>query len=79
MNQLLRMDIFQVEDNEDFSFLMVKAIEQIDKTLSLKVVDNGLTALEILKHCEKEGTRPGIILLDLNLPGLSGLDLLREV
>lgn len=79
MNQLDKVDIFLVEDNEDFSYLIEKAIDHIDKELSLKIVDNGLTALEVLMHYEQEGTRPRIILLDLNLPGLSGLDLLREI
>ncbi len=79
MNRLDKVDIFIVEDNEDFSFLIEKAIDHIDKELSLKIVDNGLTALEVLKHYDQEGTRPRIILLDLNLPGLSGLDLLREI
>ncbi len=79
MNQLNKVDIFLVEDNEDFSFLIEKAIDHIDKDLSLKVVDNGFSALEVLKHYDQEGTRPRIILLDLNLPGLSGLDLLREI
>ena len=79
MNQLNKVDIFLVEDNEDFSFLIEKAIDHIDKDLSLKVVDNGFSALEVLKHYNQEGTRPRIILLDLNLPGLSGLYLLREI
>jgi len=79
MNLLNKVDIFIVEDNEDFSFFIEKAIEHIDSELSIKIVDNGLTALEVLKHFDHEGTRPRIILLDLNLPGLSGLDLLREI
>ena len=74
-----KVDIFLVEDNEDFSFLIEKAIDHINKDLSIKIVDNGLTALEVLKHYDQESTRPRIILLDLNLPGLSGLDLLREI
>lgn len=73
------MDIFLVEDNEDFSFLIEKAIEHVDKGYSLKIVDDGLTALKVLQQYEHENTRPRIILLDLNLPGLSGLDLLREI
>jgi DNA-binding response OmpR family regulator len=73
------VDIFFVEDNEDFSFLIEKAIDHIDKNLSIKIVDNGLDALALLKHYDHEGIRPRIILLDLNLPGLSGLDLLREI
>jgi len=74
-----RLDIFAVEDNEDFSFLITRAINQIDKTLSIKIVDDGLTALKVLKTYDQESSRPRIILLDLNLPGLSGLDLLREI
>jgi CheY-like chemotaxis protein len=79
MMRLNKVDIFIVEDNEDFSFLIEKAIDHIDKDLSIKIVDNGLNALEVLKHFEQEDTRPRIILLDLNLPGLSGLDLLGKI
>ncbi len=79
MTRLNKVDIFLVEDNEDFSFLIEKAIDYIDKGLSIKIVDNGLSALEVLKHFDQEGIRPRIILLDLNLPGLSGLDLLIEI
>jgi len=79
MIRLDKADIFLVEDNEDFSFLIEKAIHHIDKDLVLKIVDNGLGALEVLKGCSHDGIRPRIILLDLNLPGLSGLDLLREI
>lgn len=79
MNRLNKVDIFLVEDNEDFSFLIEKAIDHIDKDLSIKIVDNGLNALEVLKHLDQEGIKPRIILLDLNLPGLSGLDLLVKI
>ena len=79
MNRLNKVDIFLVEDNEDFSFLIAKAIDYIDKDLNLKIVDNGLTALKFLKRFSQEGIIPRIILLDLNLPGLSGLDLLVEI
>ena len=74
-----KLDIFIVEDNEDFSFLIEKAIDCINKDLSLKIVDNGLSALESLKRFGQEGIIPRIIMLDLNLPGLSGLDLLVEI
>jgi CheY-like chemotaxis protein len=79
MNRFNKVDIFFVEDNEDFSFLIEKAIDYIDKDLSIKIVDIGLNALEVLTHFDQEGIRPRIILLDLNLPGLSGLDLLVKL
>ena len=49
MSPLHKMDISLVEDNEDLSFLIEKAIDQIDKGFSLKIIDNGLTAHEVLQ------------------------------
>lgn len=50
MSPLHKMDISLVEDNEDLSFLIEKAIDQIDKGISLKIIDNGLTAHEVLQQ-----------------------------
>ena len=64
MSPLHKMDISLVEDNEDLSFLIEKAIDQIDKGFSLKIIDNGLTAHEVLQQYNYENTRPRIILLN---------------
>ncbi len=63
MSPLHKMDISLVADNENFSFLIEKAIDQIDKGFSLKIIDNGLTALKLLQQYNSENTRPSIILL----------------
>lgn len=76
---MAKVDIFIVEDNEDFSFIMEKATYYIDRELKLESAANGMIALQTLKKYECDGTIPKIILLDLNLPGLSGLDLLKEI
>jgi CheY-like chemotaxis protein len=75
------VDILLIEDNEDH-------VELIRQTLEDKRVANSIVHFEegekALSYLKKEGpyahaTIPGVILLDLNLPGMSGLDLLQKI
>jgi len=72
-------DIFYVEDNEDFVDVVERAIGQIDETTILRTIDDGALALNTLEKLAEDKTKPKLILIDLNLPGLSGLDLLRRI
>lgn len=72
-------DIFYVEDDTDFAFLMENAVQEVSNGLSIKIVENGKDALENLKQLTDAKIKPRIILLDLNLPGLSGLDLVKRI
>jgi CheY-like chemotaxis protein len=72
-------DIFYVEDDTDFAFLMENAVQEVSNGLSIKIVENGKDALDVLKQLTDAKTKPRVILLDLNLPGLSGLDLVKRI
>lgn len=72
-------DIFYVEDNEDFVDVVERAIGQIDGTTVLRTIDDGALALNTLEKLAEDKAKPKLILIDLNLPGLSGLDLLRRI
>jgi CheY-like chemotaxis protein len=72
-------DIFYVEDDEDFAFIMQHAVKEVKEGLSVKIIDNGRDALEQLKQLTDARVKPKLILLDLNLPGLSGLDLVKRI
>lgn len=72
-------DIFYVEDDTDFAFLMENAVQEVNEGLSIKIVDNGKDALESLRQLTEAKIKPKVILLDLNLPGLSGLDLVKRI
>ena len=72
-------DIFFVEDDDDFAFIMEHAVKEVDKQLQLDIIPNGKEALRKLKDMADLGTKPKLILLDFNLPGLSGLDILKDV
>jgi len=72
-------DIFYVEDDTDYAFFMQNAVQEVKETLNLSIVEDGKEALKKLQAFADTKTKPKLILLDLNLPGLSGLDLLKFI
>ena len=72
-------DIFYVEDDTDYAFFMESALREVKDTLNLTIVEDGMKALIKLKSFAESKTKPKLILLDLNLPGFSGLDLLKFI
>ena len=72
-------DIFYVEDDTDFAFIMENAVQEVSNGLSIKIIENGKDALIALNELTDAKIKPRLILLDLNLPGLSGLDLVKKI
>jgi two-component system, chemotaxis family, chemotaxis protein CheY len=52
------------------------ALEGMGRKINLYHVTDGKSALEKLRH---GGWLPSLVLLDLNMPGMSGIDVLREM
>ena len=69
-------NVLLVEDNEDDVFLTKKALRDSKVLINLDVVYDGEECLELLKTKE---SLPDLILLDINLPKLNGLELLKIV
>lgn len=72
-------DIFYVEDDQDYAFILEHAVREVKGDLTLNIVEDGRNAILKLEQYAQDRHRPGIILLDLNLPGLSGLDILKRI
>jgi len=72
-------DIFYVEDDTDFAFIMENAVQEVGNGLSIKIIENGKDALIALNVLAEAKIKPRLILLDLNLPGLSGHDLVKRI
>ncbi len=76
--------ILLVEDNPDDELLTLRALKKNNIGNNLVVVRDGAEALDFL-HCKGAYTNrdlndlPQIILLDLNLPKIGGLDVLRNI
>lgn len=74
--------ILLVEDNEDDILLTKRALAQQEFSARLVIARDGAEALQILHHgpSAEEGhlrQLPQLVLLDINLPKLSGLEVLQ--
>ncbi|MEP0788785.1 response regulator [Funiculus sociatus GB2-C1] len=75
------MEILLVEDNEGDIRLTKEAFRESMVWNHMNVVRDGAEALAFLRREGKytNAIRPGIILLDLNLPKRSGIEVLEEI
>ncbi len=77
MSEELR--IFLAEDNPADAFLIKQALSSANLRFKLDRVEDGESALRALEKAEREKAPLSLILLDLNLPKISGHDLLARV
>jgi CheY-like chemotaxis protein len=75
------VDILLVDDSPAERFLTQAALEEALITNSVCAVDSGVDALAFLRKTGKYvgAKRPNLILLDLNMPGMDGREVLREI
>lgn len=75
------IDILLVEDDPDDAFLTAEALKDGRIRNKLHVVTDGAEALDFLRRrgAHADAPRPGLVLLDLNLPKISGHDVLRAI
>jgi DNA-binding response OmpR family regulator len=66
-----------VEDDENDVALITMVMERIGMDAELVVRMDGRSALEYLH--DPAGPRPDLVLLDINLPDISGLDVLESI
>jgi CheY-like chemotaxis protein len=75
------IDVLLVEDDEGDVLMTREAFEHHKLRNTLHVVSDGVEALEFLRREGRYGDapRPGLILLDLNLPRKDGRQVLEEI
>lgn len=75
------VDILLVEDSPSDAMMTREALASSRVLNRLHVVDDGVEAIEFLRRQGKyaRSPRPGLILLDLNLPRKGGIEVLKEI
>lgn len=71
--------ILLVEDNPLDADLIQRALHKVEAGIRLEIAADGEEALAYLERWEKGSPLPVVILLDLKLPKISGLDVLRRL
>ena len=72
----LKGPIILVEDDEDDQYLINKILEELKVPNVLHLHQNGLEALNYLKTTQE---KPLLILCDVNMPIMNGLELRKEI
>ncbi len=75
--------ILLVEDNEDDVDLILHAFKKTNLANDVVVAHDGQEALDFLqrkgKHAKRADVNPGLVLLDLKLPKVEGLEVLKQI
>ena len=69
--------ILLVEDNADDEHLALRALRKWDQQIEIEVVRDGQEALERILNADL--SLPNVVLLDINLPKISGISVLTQV
>ena len=75
------IDVLLVEDNPDHVELILKALRDNNVLNEVHVATDGEEALEFLYQRGEhvDAPRPGLILLDIKLPKVDGIEVLRQI
>jgi CheY-like chemotaxis protein len=73
--------VLLVEDDPDHAELVRRGLEDYGSRIAITRVEDGEAALDYLRQRAPRNTpgRPHLILLDLRLPKIDGLEVLREI
>ena len=75
------VDILLIEDNADHVELILKALQDNNVLNEVHVVASGEEAMDFLyqRGAYVDKAQPGLILLDIKLPGMDGIEFLRRI
>lgn len=71
--------ILLVDDSPSDQVMIERAFEDSEFSCTLSIANNGQAALDFLLLAKKEKRLPSLLLLDINMPVMDGLETLRSI
>jgi DNA-binding response OmpR family regulator len=71
--------VLYIEDNEDYVEFMERSLKKVNSNLALDVISDGKKAYDFFENLTEKDSLPKLILLDIKLPGRSGIEVLSAI
>ena len=72
-------NILLAEDNQDDRFLTKLALKETNINANIIEARNGEIALNLINKLKDEKSLPDLIIMDINLPAINGLEILKQI
>lgn len=81
MNDTRKLNILLVEDDDVAAEAVLRGLRRHAQNCQVTVAEDGVSALQILRgqHETRRIDKPHLVMLDLNMPRMNGLEFLKEV
>lgn len=73
------INILIAEDDEDDYFLISGALDEAFKPYKIHWAKDGQDTLDFMMNCIREDFLPDLMLLDINMPKINGIDLVKII
>lgn len=71
--------ILYVDDDLDDLMLITDAFQKYTPNIEITHAHNGLEGLATLERMHKNGEEPCLVIVDINMPGMDGKEMLQEM
>lgn len=71
--------ILHIDDDEEDRDVLMEALKKLDAEIIVRQAESGNDALSILNRSRDMGELPCLIVLDMNLPGMKGEEILKQI
>src|SRR5436190_2754052 len=71
--------VLHIDDDEDDRQLVRETVQQIDSRIIVHQTNDGHEGLQFLRQAKQMNQLPCLVILDINLPGIDGKQVLMEI